>query len=170
MSAEERRLELSGMQMLHTSGTKHYGLFTLVDVATKAAVGLQVWGPVGEISGSKLITGTEANVSDQQQSKQREKNAKRKGERYEVATRHTPADYPASKMAAVIKARLVGMAPGTSTRKIDEIAEEMFMKLGVAFKVAANEVQEQEKAKTKQEQMQERQQKGADYNGMWGAW
>lgn len=163
--AEERRLHLSHTFMSHSGGTKQYALFTIEDSSRGAAVGIQVWGATNEISGVKFVTGTAFQVEQAQAAKIREKEAVRKGERY-TASVTSKLEYGAAQAFAALKARMLGIGSMSSTRKIDEIADEALMKLGLSFSAVVEEQKFEAKAKTKAERAEQ----GADYNGSWGAW
>lgn len=163
MTTTERQLTLSSTFMSHSSGTKHYALFTLTDHERNSAVGVQVWGEVGKVSGAKFISGTAIQVRTSQDKKIAEKERTRNGEHYRI-TGSPSAEYSVSQAMAALKALLLNL--GAATRKADEIASEALANFGVSYAQAAEAAREEVKAKTKEE----RKAQGADYGGMWGAW
>lgn len=163
MAAPERELTFTSQYMNHTSGTKHYALFTLEDKSRGSAVGIQVWGETGRVSGTKFVTGTAYQVEQQQLQKRNEKERSRNGGKYGCGV-SGKVDYPVSQATAALKASLIRL--GAEQRRADEITWEAMSKFGVSYTQAVEAQVEEVKAKTKEE----RTAAGADYNGSWGAW
>lgn len=168
MVAPERQIELTHTHMMHSGGTKHYALYTLSSESGNA-VGLQLWGSVGELNGHKIIKGSKYTVDQAQLTKRNEKEKVRKGENYRISGKSS-GSYPMHKLRTILLARLTSLAPSTGTRTIDEIVQELMREFGESYAVAAEEIPQQEATKTKEATKKAREESGADYGGSWGAW
>lgn len=166
----EKTLSLSIELLPHTSGTKKYGLLTLVNPATSQSVGLQVWGPNDRFSGHKFITGSTNFVDRAMVGKRSEKIRSRKDGHYLQENPPTNKVLSPSRAMATVKSFLI--VEGCDERTADEFATQMFNELGMAD-VQPNDMPAATVANKEKEQKKAAETAAARevaYEGAWGAW